>query len=49
MGTWGTSLYDNDITCDIRDDYLDYLRQGNRPEEAAAYLVSSNKDDCIIV
>ena len=27
MGTWGTSLYENDTTCDIRDDYIDKLNE----------------------
>ncbi|MCL2841014.1 MAG: hypothetical protein FWE05_09615 [Defluviitaleaceae bacterium] len=26
MGTWGHELYDNDITCDIRDSYIGFLQ-----------------------
>ena len=44
MGSWGASLYENDLTCDIRDDYLDLLRQGKSPEEASSHLISANQD-----
>lgn len=27
MGVWGTDLYDNDCTCDVRDTYIDFLQQ----------------------
>ena len=27
MGTWGTGLYDNDTTSDVRDIYMQYLRE----------------------
>lgn len=30
MGFWGTALYDNDCTCDVRDTYLAYIRQNRR-------------------
>lgn len=33
MGTWGTSLYSSDSTCDVRDDYKDMLRRGRTNEE----------------
>ena len=26
MGTWGTSLYSNDTTCDVRDTYIEFLQ-----------------------
>ena len=34
MGIWGTSLYDQDITCDVRDHYLQLLKNGCSNEEA---------------
>lgn len=39
MGTWGTSLYDNDLTGDIRDDYLDKLKRGKTNEDATKELI----------
>jgi len=26
MGTWGAGLYDNDISCDVRDTYIEFLK-----------------------
>ena len=34
MGAWGTSLYDNDITCDVRDTYTKYLQDQLSNQEA---------------
>ena len=34
MGYWGTGLYSNDCTCDVRDSYLDYLKKGISNDEA---------------
>jgi hypothetical protein len=28
MGTWGSGLYANDSTCDVRDSYMKYLKDG---------------------
>ena len=42
MGTWGTSLYDNDSTGDIRGDFLDKLKRGKTNEEATKELVDEN-------
>lgn len=28
MGTWGTGLYANDSTCDVRDSYIKFLQEG---------------------
>lgn len=39
MGAWGTSLYANDTTCDIRGDYLDQLRRGKSNEETTKELI----------
>ena len=44
MGTWGTSLYDNDISCDIRGDYIDKLRRGMSNEVATKELIEQNSD-----
>ena len=42
MGVWGTSLYANDSTSDIRGDYLDKLKRGKTNEEATKELVDAN-------
>ena len=34
MGVWGTSLYANDCTCDVRDTYMDFLQKQMDKEEA---------------
>lgn len=34
MGTWGTSLFEQDTTCDVRDHYLQLLKSGCTNEEA---------------
>ena len=44
MGTWGTSLYENDTTCDIRDDYIDKLKRGKSSEEATNELICQNRE-----
>lgn len=42
MGTWGTSLYANDTTCDIKADYKDLLRQGKNNKEVTQELMRRN-------
>jgi len=34
MGTWGTGLYENDTTCDIRDTYNEFLHEKLNHHEA---------------
>ena len=34
MGAWGTTLYENDTTSDIRDTYMGYLKDQLSNEEA---------------
>lgn len=44
MGAWGTSLYSNDTTSDIRNDYVDKLRRGKSNEEVTQELIDINAD-----
>ena len=44
MGVWGTSLYSNDLTCDLRGDYLDKLKRGKTNETATKELLEENHD-----
>lgn len=44
MGTWGVGLYQDDITCDIQSDYLDWLRIGKTNEEATNIILEEEGD-----
>ena len=44
MGTWGTSLYSSDSTCDIRDIYKDLLRRGKTNEEITQIMFEQAQD-----
>lgn len=43
MGVWGTSLYANDSTCDIRGDYVDKLKRGKSNEIATQELIEQSQ------
>ncbi|MEI4803987.1 MarR family transcriptional regulator [Bacillus sp. FJAT-51639] len=50
MGAWGTGIFDDDTTCDVRDEFIDYLEEGKTPKEATQtileeYLDEFNTDD----
>lgn len=44
MGAWGTFLYANDTTCDIREEYIDKLKRGKTNEEATQELIEQNRE-----
>jgi len=44
MGFWGSSLYSNDSTCDIRDGYLNFIREGLSNEEAYEKILENLQD-----
>ncbi|MBR3135572.1 MAG: hypothetical protein IKG32_00975 [Clostridia bacterium] len=44
MGVWGTGLYEDDYTCDIRADYKDRLRKGMTNEEAMQDILAQNTE-----
>ena len=45
MGFWGTQLYANDLTCDVRDTYIDYLKEKQLSDESAfSELLDSFKE-----
>ena len=44
MGVWGTGLYDNDFAADIRDDYIEKLKQQLTEEEAFEELLEEYKE-----
>jgi hypothetical protein len=39
MGAWGTEIFDDDTTCDVRDDFNDLLKQGVSAEEASKVIL----------
>lgn len=45
VGTWGTSLYANDLTSDIRGDYVDGLKRGKTNEEITRELIDGYTKD----
>lgn len=44
MGAWGTTLYSNDLACDVRGDYVDKLKRGKTNDEATRELIDKNRD-----
>ncbi len=44
MGAWGAGLYQDDVTCDVKEEYLNQLRIGKSNEEATDFLLDSYSD-----
>lgn len=44
MGFWGSGLYQNDSTCDLRDDYIEHLRNQLSNEEAYEKIMEAYKE-----
>lgn len=44
MGAWGVGLYQDDVTCDIKEEYLDCLRVGKSNIEATQEMIDCNED-----
>lgn len=42
MGAWGTGLYQDDTTCDTKDEYITYLQIGMTNEEATRRIIEEN-------
>ncbi len=40
MGTWDTGIYQNDVSADVRDDYIAKLKAGKNDEEALQEILS---------
>ena len=39
MGTWGTKIYEDDTASDVKEEYIDLLKQGIENEEATNRLI----------
>lgn len=44
MGTWGTGIYQDDLTCEIKEEYLNRLRVGMSNQEATKDLFEYNDE-----
>lgn len=46
MGVWDSGLYGNDTTCDVRDSYIAYIRDGMSDEDAYKKILDEY-DECV--
>ncbi len=44
MGEWGRRLYDNDITCDVKDEFEKLYREKKSAQEITEIMLNSNRD-----
>jgi len=45
MGVWGAGLYQDDVTCDVKEEYLNWLRIGKTNIEATLELIEEGTLD----
>jgi hypothetical protein len=45
MGAWGTGIFDDDITCDVRDEFFEYLDEGLTVKEATKEILENYDPD----
>ncbi|KAA0764547.1 DUF4259 domain-containing protein [Bacillus sp. SH5-2] len=45
MGAWGTGLFDDDTTCDVKDQFIEYIEEGNSVEEATKLVLEEYVDE----
>lgn len=45
MGAWGTGLFDDDTTCDVKDQFIEYIEEGNSAEEATKFILEEYVDE----
>lgn len=45
MGAWGTGIFDNDTSCDIRDEFINYLEEDKTVEEATKLILNEYLDN----
>ncbi|MDE6626722.1 MAG: hypothetical protein K2K56_10210 [Lachnospiraceae bacterium] len=45
MGTWGTGIYQNDVSEDVKDDYIAKLKAGKSDEDALQELLHEYKNE----
>lgn len=45
MGTWGTGIYQKDLSADVKDDYISKLKAGKSDEQALAEMLDEYKEE----
>ncbi|MED1470486.1 DUF4259 domain-containing protein [Bacillus salipaludis] len=45
MGAWGTGIFDDDTTCDVKDSFIEYLKEGHTPHEATELILEEYLDE----
>ena len=45
MGAWGTEIFDDDVACDVREDYAELLGSGVRKSEATRRVLEEYEDE----
>ncbi|GAB6618134.1 MULTISPECIES: DUF4259 domain-containing protein [Bacillus] len=45
MGAWGTGLFDDDTTCDVKEQFIEYIEEGNSAEEATKLILEEYVDE----
>ena len=45
MGAWGTGLFDDDTTCDVKEQFIEYIEEGNSVEEATKHILEEYVDE----
>lgn len=45
MGTWDTGLYQNDLSADVKGDYISKLKAGKSDEEALQEILSEYREE----
>ena len=43
MGAWGVKLYDDDVTCDIKEEYIRILKETKDNEETLSRIIRQNR------
>lgn len=44
MGAWGVKLYQDDVTCDVRDEYIDWLKVESDNVKVTQTVIDKNMD-----
>ncbi|MDQ0200137.1 DUF4259 domain-containing protein [Neobacillus ginsengisoli] len=45
MGAWGTGIFDAETTCDVREDFINYLEEGLSTEDATQNILEEYIDE----
>ncbi|GAB6563995.1 MarR family transcriptional regulator [Bacillus mobilis] len=45
MGAWGTGLFDDDTTCDVKEQFIEYIEDGSSAGEATKLILEEYVDE----